>query len=378
MKKLLSLAVAAVLVAPAVHAEVRVSGFGQIVAGKLTGENQAFPDRDYDTDIGFKESLVAVQVDADLGSRATATAQVVSDGYNDFHPQLAWAFVKAKLGGGFSASIGRQRLPLYRYSDFLQVGAAYPWVRPPFAMYNQPWSNFEGVSLSHDAYVGKWYSQAQVIGGRFKGEIDGHDSGVDARLDKLRGASWDMEYDEWLSFRAAYIVGNVTVTGTALDQVTNALNAFGQQTLAARVDYNHDRGTFKSVGAKVDKGNWLAVGEYAKLDVDDTVYAGTNRTDWYATLGYRIGPVMPNFTIGRRDAGRSEQVTAGVPVNSPLYPALYAASVSQSLDESYRTVGVRWDLTPKLALKGDYTRLRSDIPGTKDANLVSTALAFTF
>lgn len=385
MKKILCAALAAAMgLAGAAHAEVRVSGFGQVVAGKMVHGGQAFAessyeDNNYDSELNLKkDSLIGVQLDADLGSRVSATAQVIASGDRDFHPELAWAYVHAKLGGGFSAKIGRQRIPFYRYSDYLDVGVAYPWVRPPVAMYNLPWSNADAISVSHDAFFGKWYSQATAFYGRFDGEIYGHDSGVDSKLQKLRGVTWEMEYDEWLSLRAAYVAADVTVTGTSLDLVTHTLEAFGQSARAERLDYSQDPGTFKSLGFKIDKANWLVVGEYATLGVDNSVFDGIDRRDWYATAGYRFGKVMPNLTYGRRKAGVAADALAGIPSASPLYAPVYAAAASQELDESYTGIGVRWDLTDKLALKADWTRYRSDIPTTLDGDLVSAGVAFSF
>ena len=385
MKKVLYVAlVAALCSAASAQAEVRFSGFGQFVVGQTNHAGERFAqvaadDNNYDHDLNVeRDSLVAVQMDADLGERISATAQVLASGKKDFHPELAWAYLNAKLGHGFSAKVGRQRIPFYRYSDYLDVGQAYPWVHPPVAMYNQPWSNADMVNLSHNAYMGKWYSQAQAFVGRYDGEIYGHDSGVDAKLQKVRGASWEMEYDEWLSLRAAYVVGNVTVTGTALDQVTTALNAYGQGARAERLDYSADKGSFKSVGFKVDRADWLVIGDYAEFGVDDSVLDGVERHDWYATVGHRFGTVMPHVTYGRRDAGLSTAALAGLPTASPLYAPVAGAAASQQLDESFKSVGVRWDVTDKVALKADWTRYRSDVVGTADGDLLSAGVSFTF
>lgn len=385
VKKLLCVALAmAIGATSAAHAEVRFSGFGQLVAGRTLHAGDRFAETSYEDHVYrdgvnvAKDSLVGVQVDADLGSRATATAQVIASGDRDFRPQLAWAYVNAQLGHGFAAKLGRQRIPFYRYSDYLDVGYAYPWVRPPVAMYNQPWSNADMLNLSHSAYLGKWYSQAQVFAGRFDGDIYGHDSGVNAKLQNLRGASWDMEYDEWLSLRAAYVVGDVTVRGTALDQVTDTLKALGQGARAERLDYTQDPGSFKSVGFKVEKAGWLAIGEYAELDIGDSVFDGADRRDWYATVGRHFGPVLPHVSYGRRKAGVTTDALAGIPTASPLYGPVRAAAASQQLDESFASVGVRWDLNERFALKADWTRYRSDIPGVADGDLLSAGVAFTF
>lgn len=380
MKNFLAVAIAAALnLGASAQAEVRVSGFGQVVAGATSRASDQFTAREYTDSVDFEEeSLFAIQIDADLGDRVTATAQILAKGEDDFKPELAWAYANVQLGNGFSTKVGRQRIPFYRYSDFLDVGYAYPWIRPPVAMYNQPWSNADGISLSHNAYMGKWFSQAQVIYGTFDGEAKAGRTRFDGKLEKMRGASWDMEYDEWLSLRVAYLTADVTVLGTSLDQVTGALRSFGQNALASRLDYVSDPGSFKSVGFKVDKANWLVVGEYAELEIEESVFENIDRADWYATVGHRFGTVMPHFTYGRQSAGADLSVLRGIPTASPLYLPVAAAASSQRLDETYRSLGVRWDFAPNVALKADYTKLDSGLAGNPGADVASAGLVFTF
>lgn len=374
-----ALAAALSLGATHAHAEVRLSGFGQVIAGTTTSEGDQFPMRGYTDQVDFQEeSLFALQIDADLNDRVTATAQLLAEGSNDFKPELAWAYANVKLGNGFSTKVGRQRLPFYRYSDFLDVGYAYPWIRPPVSMYNQPWSNADGVSLSHNTYLGKWFSQAQLIYGRFEGDTEISGSQIQSELDQLRGVSWDMEYDEWLSLRAAYLTADVSISGSALDGLTDVLRGIGQGDLASRVDYQDDRGTFKSIGFKIDRANWLVVGEYAELGIEDSVYDNIDRRDWYASVGHRFGTFTPHVTYGRRNAGANTALLQGIPQASPLYPAIFAAATSQSLDESYTGVGVRWDFDSNVAFKADFTRFESELASIPDADLVSVGLVFTF
>lgn len=380
MKKVLSIAIAASLaMAFGAHAEVRISGFGQIVGGATLDEGDIYPERSYDTDVDFRsESLFAVQIDADLNDRVTAVGQVLARGKDDFDAKLAWAYANVKLGKGFSAKIGRQRTPLYRYSDFLDVGYAYPWVRPPVAMYNQPWSNNDGVSLSHTAFVGDWYSQAQVIYGEFEGEAQFDNSPRQGTLEKLTGISWDVEYKEWLSLRAAYFQADVTLRGSSLDQLTGTLQQVGQAGLAERFDISADKGTFINTGFRIDKANWLVVGEYARINIRNSVLDGADRRDWYVSVARRFGEVTPYAVYGRRDAGVNAPLAASLPAAHPLQPFVAAAAASQVRDEVFQSVGVRWDFADKVALKADYSTFDSDMPAVADADLVSAALVFTF
>lgn len=374
-----ALAVALSLGATAAHAEVRVSGFGQVIAGANTDDDQLFPERHYDDSVDFREeSLFAVQVDAELNDRVSATGQVLARGSEDFDAELAWAYANIKLTDTLSTKIGRQRTPLYRYSDFLDVGYAYPWIRPPVAMYNQPWSNNDGISVTHATYVGDWYSQLQVMYGSFEGDAQFNNVVLDGKLENLTGLSWDVEYNEWLSLRAAYFTADVTLTGSSLDALGATLRSAGQGALAERLDYSADKGTFVNVGFRIDRANVLAVGEYAEINIDESVLDGADRRDWYTSLGYRFGSVMPHVTYGRRDAGFNDEVAALVPAASPFYPFIAGAAASQRKDESYTSVGVRWDFATNVAFKADYTKFESDLATTPDADLVSAGVVFTF
>lgn len=381
MKTSLAVAIAATLflAAPSAHAEVRLSGFGQIVAGATLDNDDVFPGRSYDSSVDFQnESLFGLQVDADLNERVSVTGQILAKGSEDFEAELAWAYANFKLTDSVSAKVGRQRIPLYRFSDFLDVGYAYPWIAPPRAMYNQPWSNADGASLSHAASFGPFWSQAQVFYGNFEGDVELFGTPVHATLDKIAGASWDVEYDEWLSVRAAYFQGDITIAGTSLDALTPTLRALGMGDLADRMDFVEDKGTFKSLGFKAEKFNVIAIGEYAEIDIEDSALENTDRTDWYATLGYKLGAFTPHMSYGRSRGGSNDALLAGVPTASPLYGPVFLAANSQRRDDEFRSVGVRWDFAANTALKLDYSRYVSNLDETTAGEVVSAAVAFTF
>lgn len=319
-----------------------------------------------------------MQLDADLNDRVTVTGQVLARGHEDFDAELAWAYANIELGSGWSLKAGRQRTPFYRYSDFLDVGYAYPWIRPPVAMYNQPWSNNDGISLTHGGFFGDWYSQLQLVYGHFEGDarFDGVD--FDAELEGITGFAWDVEYNEWLSLRTAYLYGDLTVLGTSLDDLAAALRAYGRPELAAELDYNADKGSFANVGFRIDRSDWLLVGEYARTDMEDTPMEDGDRTDWYLSAARRFGTVTPHVTYGRRDADARTGLMAALPSDHPLYGALAAGASSEQLDESYTSLGVRWDFAANVAFKADWTRYDSDIASHGDADLVSTGVVFTF
>jgi hypothetical protein len=276
----LALGILAALAATSTSAQsVQITGFGQMVAGTVTDGN-AFPGTGYDSDWDYKdESLFALQVRGDLNEQWSATAQIVARGRDDFDPEFAWAYVGWNGGNGWSAKAGRQRVPFFRYSDFLEVGYAYPWLRPPQAVYNASFANFDGASAAYGFNSGEWFTNIGVIGGKNEEELS---DTVSQEVDSLTGLYVD-----------------TTLDILDLDPLLSALRGNGFSNVAEGIDYSKDPARFVGLSAEINRGDWLLIGEWTKTTIEDSSYA--DRTQYYVTGGYRFGAWMPNLTWGRRD-----------------------------------------------------------------------------
>lgn len=351
-----------------------------MVAGTATDGN-AFPGTGYDSDWDFKdESLFALQIRGDLNEQWSATAQIVARGREDFDPDFAWAYVGWNGGNGWSAKAGRQRVPFFRYSDFLEVGYAYPWLRPPHAVYNATFSNYDGISAAYSFGSGDWFSNVGVIGGKNE-QDDLVLSGLPAsqELASLVGIYADTTYADWLTLRASYIQADVSVDAEALAPLLGALRGNGFGNVAEALDYTEDHGRFIGLAAEVNKGNWLFVGEWTDTQIDDAYYA--DRTQYYITGGYRFGAWMPSVTWARRDNEAKPGIVALLP-NVPPLAGLRAATSgvvqSEALDATYWSYGLRWDVATNVALKADYTQYTNDTPASADADSLAVGVVFTF
>lgn len=376
----LALGMALTVSTPLAQADVRFSGFGQAIAGRIDDPSVRIASRQYEDRWTMdQDSLLGVQIDADVSDRINVVGQVMVQAANDWEPELTWAYAHVRLTDSLSTKIGRQRLPLYRYSDYLDVGNAYPWVRPTSAMYNQPWTNADGISLALDNYIGEnWYSQAQVLYGSFDGDVRGDDQDHHAKLDKIVGGVWEMEYKEWLSLRAAYFQADVSLDLTQLDPLLEPLRAYGLEHTADMIDFQKDKGSFKSLGARIERNNWLLVGEYAQVHVEDTLLDNADRRDWYLSAGRQIGKVMPHVTYGKRVTEVNQPLVNSVPMAHPLYPSVAGLALYDQLDERFVSAGVRWDLNRRWAVKADWTRMQSGNPLRPGGTLLSAGVVFTF
>ncbi len=157
--------------------DVAWSGFGTL--------GYAQSDRDYayqrfinSAGTFERDSVLAIQADTRLGPRWSATLQL------KLAPSLkaearwavtpAWAFLAWRPNDDWLLRAGRLRVPLYLYSEAMDVGQAHDMARLPTEMYSiAPSDNFDGLSanrswalgdgdLSVDAYAGQGDVTARV------------------------------------------------------------------------------------------------------------------------------------------------------------------------------------------------------------------------
>ena len=151
-KTLLASILLASLTFSSAHAEVRFNGFANIVAGQTSNDDLLWG---YEEDISFKQdSLFALQTTADLGENLTATAQIIARGENNWEAEFEWAYLAYDINDQTRILAGRQRAPLYMFSDYLDVSYAYPWITPPEGVYDLELTKFDGVILTHSFSLG--------------------------------------------------------------------------------------------------------------------------------------------------------------------------------------------------------------------------------
>lgn len=381
MKKLsVAVAICCALATSNASAEVRINGFASIVGGKSLDNNQTLYG--YDDDISFKnESVFALQLTADLQEKLTATAQIVARGENDFDADFEWAYLTYEFTDELQLSAGKMRVPFYRYSDFLDVGYTYRWVRPPQSVYNLPFSTYEGLSLLHTTQLGDWDSTLQVIYGSFDDNIAVVSVNGDTELNDIAGLNWTLSYD-WFSARAAYFIaettidiGDDTTEGMALNGLEQALRSSGFVDQANSIAIDEDDGSFLALGFSIDYNNILFDAEYTQFEVDNSALA--KQTQYYTSLGYRMDEWLVHFTYenndDKHDSNRYDALTAVPELNLGINTVLEGSKAKSNV----YTIGARYDFHPMAALKVDFSRLEDDITNTEtDVVAVGVDLVF--
>ena len=394
-------------------ADVRIDGFASFIGGAVLDDDEGGLMGYSEEDFTFKsDSLYALQIRGDLGDGLSATAQVVGRGSEDFEAGFEWAFVSYEINDEWRISAGKTRVPLYMYSDFLDVGYAYHWISPPQAVYDMPFSTLEGVNVEYLTDIGDWTSRLTLVAGATDDPLNIGGELSTLTLRNAVGASWSMNYD-WLTIRGILLTAktsleNASITGlsSALESMDEAFAA-GEAVLAALVGgdalytvllgersdfdlsdhaadvlWEDDRGNYAGLAVSVDLEQFIFVAEYTRVEVADAFLA--DLTSYYLSAGWRTGDWTTHLTYSVDDDNEKdteEEVAALIPIHARLQDAgdpganasidagvaslnagrdeliagVRSAVTSQEWDTKTWTLGTRWNFHPSAAFKAEYT-----------------------
>lgn len=379
MKKTLKILVATPLLFSVYgYAEININGFASIVAGQTLSSDDVYLG--YDDSMDFSpESLFAIQLSSDLGEGLGVTAQILAEGEDDWDPDFAWAYVSYDVNDELRILAGRQRVPLYMYSDYLDVSYAYSWITPPNGVYDVPFDSIDGVSFSYSTTLGEFDTNIQVIYGSNNDEDELLGETLRPDYEDVVGGAITLVRD-WLTLRTGYFQADVTLPLKATQPLINGWQQAGFSEIADDILINEDTGTFIDFGFQIDYEDYLLIGEYTYREIEDTPLA--DEDSYYITGGKRFNDFLFTLTYGKDD-GDIQNLTGDVPYGiAPELDFLKATTdgltESSDDDSSYVTAGFRWDFHSSAALKFEYTSFSDDINDNNDADLAKIALVTVF
>lgn len=328
LRRLVGLALLAASSATAA-ADLSLIGFGSIVAGAVVkgdGYIADYPNMGIygkhgnpkfgPKDDGWlnQETRFGLQGTAALNDSTRATIQLTSRGTRDYQPQVEWFYATHELSDQLDVQAGKMRLPVYLYSDKMDVGFAYPWLRVPSDAYSLDSVNFSGARVNYKFNRGDASARLSLYGGTdiednsklmsylFDTEID--------RKHRFSGVVADLGYD-FAQLRLSY-------TRDKMQQTTpDPANAFRNE------NFNEE---FFDVALQLQFGNLTLLGEWNR---DRPFYKS-----WYTSAVYQMNK-----------------------------NAFYATYSEFKLDlpwekHNQTSVGIRRDIGTNMALKFDVTYLR--------------------
>jgi len=357
--------------------DISISGFGSLVGGTVIngdGYWARLPEAagQYDTGVDFQtESRVGVQARYKATKDLSITGQLLIRGVNEFEPELEWFYASYTITPDLIANIGRMRLPVYHYSDYMDVGIAYPWLRVPSDAYSLAITNFHGASLQYTLDWSIGTTAFKVYAGQqdtdpnklittieqYKTEQlydnNGHFMGVRSirttkDYEDMKGLVIDTTID-WFSLRLSYLKGKENFT-------FYAENKYPSTPLFGGIWADTQ---FLDISASVDYNNLFFIAEWNDYD---SIYQS-----WFSSVAYRIGKWTPYLFY------------------SAFEGTLTFLGDTNKLDDKYDSVGIglRYNISPRTAFKIEVTDFNDEgdapvfIDRNRDGDTDATALAIS-
>ncbi len=349
--------------------EVSGSGFLTIAAGKMLGGTRGNVGgyncpcyvSDY-AQAAIYDGRKAWQLgpDSKLGlqgsvylddNRFSLTAQAVSRGAANGAADLEWLYGSYKVNDKLTVQLGRQRLPMFYYSDSQDIGFALPWTHLPTWLYGWQVVNYNGGKLMYQEQFGNWTGNANFFmgsehrknSGYWKVYGNGAQSVTDVNWTHIAGADLTLNRD-WFETRFVYIQSD-----TQDQPISNSWDFNAMSYSIPPVPAPVAKQKIYGVTLKADYQDWVAYYELINIKHPGLTYMDYAQN---AAIGYRQGQWLPMLTWGEY---WGKVVTAGVLPNAP-------PSVANS-EQTY-SLSVRYDLnvTSDLKIQYDVTSDHSD-PG---------------
>ncbi len=313
--------------------EHRFNGFGTVgvthLGGEDDGRSYGINGQTNDSWRGDQLSKFGAQLSYGLTDSVGVTVQATAKAQQDeWKANLEWAYLSWQTTDQLMLRAGRLRSPVYMYSESLDVGYSYPWLRLPDEVYSQVQvTNYEGLDAVYTVPLSYGSVTFQLAGGQAKNrDYYAYDDQFDIDYDKLFGASVSLATNQFGTLRIGYVEADITtdINGT----VNNYLTGNPNDSLSLLV-LDKEKGKFTSIGYQYDNGTWVSNNEWTSRMIEND---GLEAIDsFYLMGGRRFGDFLPHVTYAQLDDNGGRQ--------------------------SSWTLGLNYQAAPTVVVKGEYKRV---------------------
>ncbi len=354
------------------------SGFATLGAATVTEDQVYFGD--YEQDWSFNtDTVFGLQFQASLADRLTLTTQVISQGFNydnvnKYEPELDWLFLSYELTESLRTRVGRMRTPFYLFSETMEVGYSYVWVRPPIDVYTpllSPFRNFDGADITYttDLFSDTINADLEFESQFFVGFMEGFflDNNID--VEPSTGIVLSLSLNQ-TKVRYSGILLKVKATNDVVHPLTVSLEEASQVSPAlVRTSQGFETDgewyQYHSLGFLSEWDSWSLIAENYYIYGTGKELSNDAR-GYYISLIYQYRDVSPYIVFGRYKNVLESDVLGGVNKSFDEIPRGVSPSLDQLRDttleviddfnvkERTYTAGIRWDIVPNVAVKAEY------------------------
>ncbi len=309
-------------------------------------------DRGITQDLTFEtDTRFGLQISSDVSESMEIVAQLLARGtISNFDAIIEWAYVDYEFTDWLSLRAGKIKQPVYLVNDYVEVGFAYPWIRPPVEVYylNNPLNTVNGAelllafpvgpgTLSFQPYIGSNRDDIPNTGGQafFEAEnIVGIDVKYSGRGYTVHASNFQCDVNTF---------GSLSGVPTATPGVTFDIDLNGK----GECDVT-------SAGLTFDVANVVVYAEWQERTTTDTLSRPFGDQEaWYATLGYRMGKWLPHLTYATIDGKASTVQPGAVCPTGATCPPDPSFNFPIAIQSSV-TAGLRYEVNDSAALKFEY------------------------
>ena len=328
-------------------------------------------DRGITEDLTFeKDTRFGLQISSDVTENMSVVAQILGRGdKGNFNAIIEWAYIDYEFHETTSLHVGKIKQPVYLVNDYVEVGYAYPWIRPPQEVYllNNPLNTVNGIELLLQFSVGPGTLSFQPYIGSNRDDIP-NGNGAYFEAENIYGM--DIKYSgRGYTVHASNFQCEVSVTGQGFT-APSLLGPVGVNLGGSEGDCN-----VTAAGFYLDMANVVVYSEWTQRTTDQTLSQAFGDTEaYYATIGYRFGKWLPHLTFA---SITGEASTVGLPDNGAavLTPPAVLPDGSTSVNfpvpiQTSITAGLRYEVNDSAALKIEYqvVDVEQDPQTLQDAN----------
>ena len=315
-------------------------------------------DRGITQDVTFEtDTRFGIQMTSEVSDNMSVVAQLLGSGtHGNFDAVIEWAYADYEFADWISLRAGKIKQPVYLVNDYVEVGYAYPWIRPPVEVYylNNPLNTVNGMELLLSFKLGPGYLSFQPYLGSNRDDIPSTGGTAYFEAENIYGI--DMKYSG-----RGYTVhaSNFTCDVKTFGSFTRSTDpAYGIPGNAVDVDIN-GKGQCRvtAAGLNLDLADVVVYAEWTDRTTKDTLSrAFGDQNAWYATLGYRMGKWLPHLTFASID-GEASTLSPGAvgPTGvdcsaTPQFCFNFPVAIQTSV-----TAGLRYEVNDSADLKIEYS-----------------------
>jgi hypothetical protein len=366
--------------------DFKINGFG--TAGLTKGS---------DKDLGFREMVSQKGIfdeydwdqNSDLGIQANYYATDKLDfgiqllakqrNENSLDKSISWAYLNYKISPKIDIKLGRVGVDTFMLSEYRHVGFAHLWTHLPTEFYGaHPVNAVDGIDLVFKQSLFDGLLRAKLWLGQANYDFYSMDQS-EVELNQLFGTGITWENDTW-NFRLTYSQTKANIKNNTIEPLEQALqqaSLAGWPEAANFADLTIDGKMihYYAAGVSYDKYDWLIQSEISTINADSQLTSGT--VSGYLSIGRKIGSVTP-FIVGAWSKDRNDRLIMPVPTVGAYLPL---QQISQYVFDQFYTaqhtfsLGARWDIQPKVALKAQWDKTWVDEYGSLKLDTIQGAIA---